>query len=50
MGDAIGENVGVRGWVGLHIETVSDDELEWHVLQAWRLIAPERLQTKAEEH
>lgn len=36
--------VGVRGWVGLNLEHVSDDELEWHVLEAWRLIAPKRLQ------
>lgn len=30
--------VGVRGWIGLNLEHVSDDELEWHVLEAWRLI------------
>lgn len=36
--------VGVRGWVGVNLECASDDELEWHVLQAWRLVAPKRLQ------
>lgn len=36
--------VGVRGWVGINLATVSDDELEYHILQAWRLVAPKRLQ------
>jgi hypothetical protein len=36
--------VGVRGWIGVNLECVSDDELEWHVLEAWRLVAPKRLQ------
>lgn len=36
--------VGVRGWLGVDLERVSDDELEWHVLEAWRLVAPKRLQ------
>jgi hypothetical protein len=36
--------VGVRGWIGVNLECVSDDELEWHVLEAWRIVAPKRLQ------
>ncbi len=35
--------VGVRGWVGVELERVSDEELEFHVHEAWRLIAPEKL-------
>jgi hypothetical protein len=30
--------VGVKGWVGIELERVSDEELAEHVLVAWRLI------------
>jgi hypothetical protein len=36
--------VGVRGWVGIELEHVSDEELSLHLREAWRLIAPEKLQ------
>lgn len=36
--------VGVRGWVGLELDRVDDEELALHVQEAWRLIAPEKLQ------
>ena len=36
--------VGVRGWVGIEIERVSDKELTLHLREAWRLIAPPKLQ------
>jgi hypothetical protein len=32
--------VGVRGWVGIELGEVSDDELGFHICEAWRLIAP----------
>lgn len=35
--------VGVRGWVGIELERISDDDLASHVLEAWRLIAPKKL-------
>jgi hypothetical protein len=35
--------VGVRGWVGIELDQVSDDELALHLREAWRLIAPEKL-------
>lgn len=35
--------VGVRGWVGINLDKVSDDELESHIRQAWKLIAPKKL-------
>ncbi|HEY1800836.1 MAG TPA: MmcQ/YjbR family DNA-binding protein [Terriglobales bacterium] len=35
--------VGVRGWVGIELERVSDEELAVHLLDAWRLIAPKKL-------
>jgi hypothetical protein len=36
--------VGVRGWIGIELARVSDEELAFHILEAWRLIAPEKLQ------
>jgi len=35
--------VGVRGWVGIEIDSVDDKELALHIREAWRLIAPEKL-------
>jgi hypothetical protein len=35
--------VGVRGWIGVELDRVSDKELALHVREAWRLIAPEKL-------
>jgi hypothetical protein len=34
--------VGVRGWVGVELESVSDEELAAHLLTAWQLIAPKK--------
>ena len=36
--------VGVRGWVGIELDQVSDYELTYHLIEAWRLIAPKKLQ------
>ena len=36
--------VGVRGWVGIEIERVTDKELTLHLREAWTLIAPPKLQ------
>jgi hypothetical protein len=36
--------VGVRGWVGIEVDRVDDEELTFHIREAWRLIAPKRLQ------
>ena len=35
--------VGVRGWIGVELDHVDDEELALHVREAWRLIAPEKL-------
>jgi hypothetical protein len=35
--------VGVRGWIGIDLYEIGDDDLEMHVRDAWRLIAPKRL-------
>jgi hypothetical protein len=36
--------VGVNGWVGIELPRVSDKELAFHIHEAWRLIAPKKLQ------
>jgi hypothetical protein len=36
--------VGVGGWVGIELPRVNDKELALHIHEAWRLIAPRRLQ------
>ncbi|MBK9313325.1 MAG: MmcQ/YjbR family DNA-binding protein [Acidobacteria bacterium] len=41
--------VGVRGWVGINLDKVSDHELESHIRQAWKLIAPKKLLPLIEE-
>lgn len=40
--------VGHRGWVGVELAQVSDDDLEFHIRTAWRLIAPRRLRGEPE--
>lgn len=40
--------VGVRGWVGIELGQISDQELASHIRQAWRLIAPKKLQALVE--
>ena len=37
--------VGVRGWVGIELDRISDEDLTAHILEAWRLIAPKKLKT-----
>jgi hypothetical protein len=41
--------VGVRGWIGIELDEVSDDELESHIRQAWRIAAPKKLSASMEE-
>jgi hypothetical protein len=35
--------VGMRGWVGVELHAVDDEELACHLLEAWRLMAPKKL-------
>ncbi len=35
--------VGVRGWVGIALAAIEDDELAHHIQTAWRLIAPKKV-------
>lgn len=40
--------VGVAGWVGIELPSVNDKELAMHLGEAWRLIAPPKLQAAVE--
>jgi len=40
--------VGVRGWIGILLDRVDDKELESHIREAWRIIAPKRLLDQVE--
>lgn len=35
--------VGVRGWVGIELSRISDEDLSFHIHVAWELTAPKRL-------
>jgi hypothetical protein len=35
--------VGVRGWVGIELSQISDEDLASHLREAWRLIAPKKV-------
>jgi hypothetical protein len=41
--------VGVRGWVGVELEQVGDEELAYLVRQAWQMTAPKNLRSAAQD-
>jgi hypothetical protein len=41
--------VGVRGWVGIEVDPVSDKELAQHLREAWKLIAPLKIRSQLPE-
>jgi len=38
--------VGGRGWIGVDLDHISDEELDFHLRQAWRMIASKKLQAE----
>jgi len=40
--------VGGRGWIGLELDHIRDEKLVFHLRQAWRMIAPKKLQAMVE--
>jgi len=40
--------VGAAGWIGIELARIKDKELAFHIGEAWRLIAPKRLQATLE--
>ena len=35
--------VGVRGWIGIELKKIEDDDLYAHIEQAWCMVVPKRL-------
>jgi len=35
--------VGFRGWVGIELARISDEDLQFHIQVAWEMIAPKKL-------
>jgi len=35
--------VGVKGWVGINLDRINDEDLDFHIRTAWGLVAPKRL-------
>jgi hypothetical protein len=40
--------VGVRGWVGIELDAIGDEELSAHIREAWELVAPKTLKGAGE--
>jgi hypothetical protein len=38
--------VGVRGWIGVELGLISDEDLASHILEGWRMVAPKTLQRR----
>jgi hypothetical protein len=39
--------VGTRGWIGIELDRISDEDLIFHIETAWELVAPKRLLSRA---
>jgi hypothetical protein len=33
-------DVGVKGWVGVELDSIDDEELSMHITEAWKMVAP----------
>lgn len=38
--------VGERGWIGIELDRISDEDLRFHIQTAWELVAPKRMLSK----
>jgi hypothetical protein len=41
--------VGGRGWIGIELARISDEDLQFYIQVAWELIAPKRLLAKLDD-
>jgi hypothetical protein len=39
--------VGVKGWVGIELNQIDDDELSQHLIEAWKLIGTKKTQKRS---
>jgi hypothetical protein len=37
--------VGVKGWVGIELALIGDEELAAYILEAWKLVAPKSIKS-----
>ena len=37
--------VGARGWIGVELEKINDEDLAFHIRDGWRLVAQKKLLT-----
>ena len=37
--------VGVKGWIGIDLQHISDEDLAAHIAEAWQMIAPKKLRS-----
>jgi hypothetical protein len=37
--------VGIRGWIGIELGCIGDEELASHIREAWLMVAPKQLKT-----
>ncbi|MFZ0546641.1 MAG: MmcQ/YjbR family DNA-binding protein [Candidatus Promineifilaceae bacterium] len=42
--------VGHRGWIGVILDKISDEDLTFYIREGWRLIAPKKLQAAFDEN
>jgi hypothetical protein len=40
--------VGVRGWIGINLDCIDDEDLDFYIEAAWEQIAPKRLASSRE--
>lgn len=40
--------VGVRGWVGIELKNIGDEELASHIREAWQMVAPKTVKAAGE--
>ena len=38
--------VGGRGWIGIELDRIGDEDLRFHIQTAWELVAPKRLSSR----
>lgn len=41
--------VGVRGWIGIKLSNISDEDLAFHIRNSWHLVSPKKLQALVEQ-
>ena len=41
--------VGVRGWIGIELANINDDDLAFHIHTSWQIIAPKNLRQQFEQ-